>query len=110
MKNNHSNPFVLIEYYYPQAGKEEAVLKIAEKSVNLMKDRSGIMLSQVLKSDGNKGPICNLTFYESKQSFNDFLKTDDFKNLLNSKDMANVKEWTTDLQAKMFNTVTGWHL
>ena len=37
------------------------------------------------------------------------MKTEEFQKVYKSEDMTNVKEWTTDIQSRMFNTVDGWH-
>lgn len=110
MHDKNSNPFVLIEYYFPKEGKEEAILEIAERSLNFIKNRPSVLMAYVLKAKSNKDPICNLTFYNTKENFNELLKTADFQDLLKSEDMANVQNWTTDIQVKMFSTYDGWHL
>ena len=110
MKTSHESPFVLIEYYFPKEGKVEAVLEIAQRSIKGVINKPGVMLAQVLKPDSAKGPVCNLMFFESKQKLTDLMKTEEFQKLYKSEDMTHVKEWTSDIQTKMFNTVDGWHL
>ena len=109
MKTSHGNPFVFIEYYFPKEGKTEAILEIAQRSIKAVENKQGVLLAQVLKPDNDKGPVCNLLFFESKQKLTDLMKTEEFQKVYKSEDMTNVKEWTTDIQSRMFNTVDGWH-
>lgn len=108
-QSHSSNLFILIEQYLPVEGKLEAVLKIAKESAKSIKGIKGLIMSQVLRPKTQTDPICNITTWESENAFNTFIKSDAVKNLYASDMMANVKAWTSNIEAKMFTLEEGWH-
>ena len=100
--------FVVIEYYFPKEGKFNDVMSISENSLKMFKNGiDGLLMAQILKPVSKNDPIGMLSIWKSKESLTNMMKnmSDSLK-----LDVANIQEWTSDIQVKMFEGVEGWHV
>ena len=101
------NNFVVIEYYFPEEGKFEDVMRVSENSLKIFQNGiAGLQMAQILRPVNKNGPIGMLSIWDSQKSLNNLMKNMD-DNL--KSDVAKVQEWTSDIQVKMFEGVDGWH-
>lgn len=101
--------FVFSETITPNEGREEDVLSISLKSAKALNGQPGLLQSMVTRSEKRGGEICSTSVWESKDDFQNFMKTDIVAKMLKSDDMANIKKWMSDYKMLMSNLVTGWH-
>ncbi len=108
-QSHASNLFTLIEQYQPNEGKLEAIIGIAKESAKSIEGVKGLVMSQVLRPKTQSGVVCNVTTWESETAFKTFMKSDAVKELYASDMMANVKDWTSNIDVQMFTLEDGWH-
>ena len=109
-ENGHGNDvFVLVEHYYPKEGHLEDMMKITLDSAKGIKGFSGLIQSQVLRPTITNGPIVNISIWESKNKFQSFMQSDQMKEVLQSDELGNMKNWSEDIKAEMYSLETGWH-
>ncbi len=108
-KSHGANLFVLIEQYFPNDGKQDAILDIAKQSAKDIEGVLGLIMTNVLQPRTQTGPVCNISTWESEAAFKAFMKSDAVKDLYASEMMANVKAWTSNIEVQMFTLEDGWH-
>jgi len=107
---DHGNDvFVFTEIITPKEGHAEDVLAISKRSIEPVKGQPGLIQVMLSTSEKKAGEITTITVWESKDDFQNFMKTDAFAELLQSDDMKNIKGWMEDYQMLMSNLVEGWH-
>ena len=100
--------FVLVEMYYPKDDRLEDLIDIAKASADMVKGQQGLIQTKVLRPKSAKGPVSNITVWNSQSEFQTFMKSDEVKALLKSETMNNVMEWSVDIQTLMFSQESGW--
>jgi heme-degrading monooxygenase HmoA len=100
---------VVIEQFFPKDGKTDDIIKIAKESAKGIYGVQGLLMAQVLSPKSKKGPVCNITSWQSEQDFNKFMKSDEVKELHKSDMMKNVQDWSSDININMFQLEDGWH-
>jgi len=100
--------FVLIEMYYPKEDRLEDLIDIAKASANMVQGQPGLIQTKVLRPKSAKGPISNITIWNSQSEFQQFMKSAEVKALLKSETMSNVLAWSIDVQTMMFSQEAGW--
>jgi len=108
-KSHGANLFVLIEQYFPNAGKLEAILDIAKQSAKGIEGVQGLLMTKVLRPKTQTGPVCTVSTWGSEIDFKTFMKSDAVKDLYASEMMSNVKTWTSNIEVQMFTLEDGWH-
>lgn len=101
--------FVFIEHYFPVEGKLEQVLEIAREAGQLLKGWDGLLMMQVLRPAGGKGPVSSLSIWESQDKFKAMMKSDTCRELFKSDSMKRIQSWTTEVQHVSGDLVDGWH-
>lgn len=102
-------PFVFMEHDFPKEGKLDDVLKIAQDTSRILHKMPGLLMVQVLRPTAKTGPVTTMTIWESKDDFQALMKSPEFAKLLKSEAIANVQQWTSDIQHFQFDVVDGWH-
>ncbi|MBC8190773.1 MAG: antibiotic biosynthesis monooxygenase [FCB group bacterium] len=108
-KSHGANLFVLIEQYFPNDGKQEAILDIAIQSAKDIEGVQGLLMTKVLRPKTQTGPVCTVSTWQSESDFKIFMKSDAVKELYVSETMANTKAWTSNIDVQMFTLEDGWH-
>ena len=109
-ESHGSRMHVVIEQFFPKDGKTDEIIKIAKESAKGIYGVQGLLLAQVLSPKSKKGPVCNVTTWQSEEDFNAFMKSDAVKELYKSDMMKNVQNWSSDINVNMFQLEDGWHL
>lgn len=111
MKNQDhgSNVFVFTETITPKENRGDDILELAKRSAATLQGQPGMIQTMVTQSEKKSGEIVTITIWNSKDDFQNFMKTDEVAALLKSDDMANIKEWMSDYNMLMSNYVDGWH-
>jgi len=108
-KSHGANLFVLIEQYFPNDAKQDAILDIAKQSAKDIEGVKGLLMTKVLRPKTQTGPVCAVSTWQSEADFKVFMKSAAVKELYASEMMANVKAWTSNIDVQMFTLEYGWH-
>lgn len=108
-QDHGNNVFVFTETITPIAQHADQVLEISKRSLQALEKQPGLIQSMLTVSEKKGGEICTISVWESKNHFQDFMKSDAIAALLKSDDMKNIKNWMENYDMLMSNLVEGWH-
>jgi heme-degrading monooxygenase HmoA len=101
--------FVFTEIITPIEGHADDILSASLKSTETMKGQPGLIQVLITKSEKANGELSTITVWESKNAFQDFLKSDEMAEVLKSDAMKDIKSWMSNYQGLMSDLVDGWH-
>ena len=105
-----SEPYVVVEYYYPKSEHVDDVMNILKETSAMIKDQDGAMLSMSLKPEKKDGPITGMSMWESRDKFTAFMKGEHMEKIMKSGLVDKVKSWTTDIKANLYTIEQAWHV
>ena len=105
-----SEPYVVVEYYYPKSEHVDDVMNILKETSAMIKDQDGAMMSMSLKPEKKDGPITGMSMWESRDKFTAFMKGEHMEKIMKSGLVAKVKSWTTDIKANLYTIEQARHV
>ncbi len=105
-----SEPYVVIEYYYPKNEHIDDVINILKETSGMIKDQDGALMSMSLKPEKKDGPITGMSMWESRDKFTAFMKGEHMEKIMKSGLVDKVKSWTTDIKASLYTIEEAWHV
>ena len=110
MNKMKSEPYVVVEYYYPKSEHVDDVMNILKETSAMIKDQDGAMMSMSLKPEKKDGPITGMSMWESRDKFTAFMKGEHMEKIMKSGLVAKVKSWTTDIKANLYTIEQARHV
>jgi heme-degrading monooxygenase HmoA len=105
-----SEPYVVIEYYYPKNEHVDDVMNIMKETSVMIKEQDGALMSMSLKPEKKDGPITGMSMWESRDKFTAFMKGEHMEKIMKSGLVDKVKSWTTDIKANLYTIEQAWHV
>lgn len=110
MNKMKSEPYVVVEYYYPKNEHVEDVMNILLETSANIKDVDGALMSMSLKPEKKDGAITGFSMWESREKFTDFMKGEHMEKIMKSGLADKVKSWTTSIKADLYTIEQAWHV
>jgi len=105
-----AKPYVVAEYYYPKSEHVDDVMKILVETSAMIKDMDGALMSLSLKPEKKDGPVTDISMWESREKFTDFIKGEHMEKIMKSGLVDKVKGWTTNIKADLYSIEQAWHV
>ena len=105
-----SEPYVVVEYYYPKSEHVDDVMDILKETSAMIKEQDGALMSMSLKPEKKDGPITGFSMWESREKFTDFMKSEHMEKIMKTGLADKVKNWTTEIKASLFTIEQAWHV
>ncbi len=96
--------YVVMESYSTTADKMPLFRKIALDSLEIFETLEGLEKMELIE-DSENSTIIGHSYWKSKETFNDFLKSPIMMELLESPQMQTMKEIMTDYEIKFYTTL-----
>ena len=103
-------PYLVTEYYYPKDEHFEDVMNILKESSAMLNNQDGALMCLSLKPVKKNGAITSITLWESRDKFNNFMKSEHAEKIMKSGLSEKVKGWTTDIKADLYTVEQAWHV
>jgi len=104
-----SEPYVVVEYYYPKSEHVDDVMNILKETSAMIKDVDGALMSMSLKPEKKDGAIAGMSMWENRDKFTAFMKGEHMEKIMKSGLVEKVKSWTTDIKANLYTIEQAWH-
>jgi len=105
-----SEPYVVVEYYYPKSEHFDDVMNILKETSAMVKEQDGALMSMSLNPEKKDGAIVSMSMWESREKFTDFMKGEHMEKIMKSGLVEKVKSWTTDIKANLYTIEQAWHV
>ena len=105
-----SEPYVVVEYYYPKSKHVDDVMNILKETSAMIKEQDGALMSMSLKPEKVDGAIAGMSMWESRDKFTAFMKGEHMEKIMKSGLVEKVKSWTTDIKANLYTIEQAWHV